>query len=223
MNKLNKGKAISIVSLSLAAVSLAGVGFSAWVISGQNSADATGSVSVEVAQISDLRATITAASVDSTNNSIKFDAEGKGEYISASSDSSQDLTFSISYSVKIGEQQTGFLGVKGYIKESNCDMVKAVNSKYVTLPTGVYVSEEEMKKGTSFITAVAEMGTMTNNIYDVKNHELKMGWGSEFGGDNPTKANSSTNAEKYIQNLKTLKNYKDLSFTLVLYPCISNA
>ena len=221
MNKLNKGKAIGIVSLSLAAVSLAGVGFSAWVISGTTGKD-TGTVNVEVADISDERATITAASVDTDNNSIKFDAVGSGTYISASSDASQDLTFSISYSVKVGEQQKKFSGVKGYIKESNCDMVKAVNSRYVTLPTGVYVSEAEMKEGTSFITAVAEMGTMTDHTYKVEKHSMSMGWGQAFNNDNPTKLNNPDDAETYITNLKTLKGYK-LSFTLVLYPCISNA
>lgn len=223
MNKLNKGKAIGIVSLSLAAVSLAGVGFSAWVFSGTTTKD-TGVISVTTAEVYDKRMEITAASVDNSDNSIKFDAVSGGNLITASSDAAEDLTFKINYTVKVGADLSNFGGVKGYVQNSGCDMLKAVNLNYVTLPAGVYVSEAEMEKGNVYITTSSEMenptvDTSENKIYTVTGEKLTMDWGSAFNKNNPSKLTDASKVNDYITYLKELKGY-NLSFTIVLCPCV---
>lgn len=69
---LKKGRALSATVLGLAAVSLVGVGFSAWVIQTEKTASIE-NITVSVAEVKNNTVTI-AGAVDSTNKSFKLDA-----------------------------------------------------------------------------------------------------------------------------------------------------
>ena len=79
---LKKGRALSATVLGLAALSLVGVGFSAWVIQTEKTASIE-SITVSVAEVKNNTVTI-AGAVDGTNNSFKLDAaygDDKGDII----------------------------------------------------------------------------------------------------------------------------------------------
>lgn len=221
MNKLNKGKAIGIVSLSLAAVSLAGVGFSAWVISGTTGKD-TGTVNVEVADIQDKRIAIKDATV--TDNKIKFDADGTGTLLS-NSNGNQDLNFKVQFTVE-AQKEASFLGVKAYLKSGE-GLKTAITNKYVTLPTNIYISKETMDsaKTPQYIaqakdfTGEGEQATDTSTGVTTYTKEVsfEMAWGSAFNNTNPTAVTDDSKLNAYITQLKALKAL-DLSFTLELVP-----
>ena len=92
MKKLKNGKTIGIVTASLAAVSLFGVGFSAWVISGTKG-DTTKDINVTVAEIQDKRITLALTS-SPVDGSLVFDSatnDNKGDITTAAGSQTQSL------------------------------------------------------------------------------------------------------------------------------------
>ena len=225
MNKFNKGKTIGLVSVGLAAISLAGVGFATWVVSGTTGKDA-GTVSVEVAEVSDKRISITEASAP--DNGINFDAAGTGTLLT-NSNGKQDLDFTLSYKVR-AEAQAVFSCVKGFVSSGD-GLKTAVSKGYVTLPAGIYTSEDLMKSGSASISALKDFSGNSKlddsatsadsstgvTIYEVTAKKMSMNWGTAFDGKNPTELTDSTKVDTYVNQLKELRKM-NLSFTITLVP-----
>lgn len=225
MNKFNKGKLIGIVAASLSAVSLMGVGFASWIVAGTEGSAAENNITVTVADVQDQRVTITEAKVAANNNTINFDANGDGVLLKPSGNVAEDLTFGIEFKLKLGANaKDSFSGIKAYV--TGTDLLSAVNSNFVTLPTGVYKDETTMKAAES--TAFVYSGSELSKANSTDNNDgsttytitttLSMGWGSAFGNANPAKLTKSNKLDDYIRDLKALKELDTKTFTLYLMP-----
>lgn len=103
--KLFKGRTISTLVLGLAAVSLIGVGFSAWVIQTQTTADIE-SVTVNVADVKNNSVTIEDAAV--SDSTFVLDAkvgDNQGAIIYEGSASEDDYSWSITFAVNLTEEE----------------------------------------------------------------------------------------------------------------------
>lgn len=103
---LKKGRALSATVLGLAALSLVGVGFSAWVIQTEKTASIE-SITVSVAEVKNNTVTI-AGAVDGTNNSFKLDAaygDDKGDIIAEGVTAENDQTWAINITFSLTDAQ----------------------------------------------------------------------------------------------------------------------
>lgn len=230
MNKFNKGKLIGIVAASLSAVSLMGVGFASWIVTGAEGSAANGNITVSVADVQDQRVTITDAKVADDNKTINFDAKGDGGLLKPSGTVAEDLTFGIEFKLKLGANaKDSFSGIKAYV--TGTDLLSAVNSHFVTLPTGVYEDETTMKAAAS--TAFVYPGSELSKANSINNDDgsttytitttLSMSWGSAFGNNNPAMLKDSNKLDDYIRDLKALKALDTKTFTLNLMPFTTGA
>lgn len=104
-NKLTKGRTLSAVVLGLAAVSLIGVGFSAWVIQTQTTADIE-SVTVSVGDVKNNSIALNGARV--TDSSFLLDADvndNSGAIIYEGAATENDYAWAISFSMDLTEKQ----------------------------------------------------------------------------------------------------------------------
>ena len=104
-NKLTKGRTLSAVVLGLAAVSLIGVGFSAWVIQTQTTADIE-SVTVSVGDVKNNSIALNGARV--TDSSFLLDADvndNSGAIIYEGTATENDYSWAISFSMDLTEKQ----------------------------------------------------------------------------------------------------------------------
>lgn len=232
MNKFNKGKLIGIVAASLSAVSLMGVGFASWIVTGAEGSAADGNITVSVADVQDQRVTITDAKVADDNNTINFDANGDGGLLKPSGTAAEDLTFGIEFKLNLrANAKDVFSGIKAYV--TGAELLSAVNSNFVALPTGVYENETTMKatESTALVYSVDELPTSGTNVttntdgsttYTITK-TLTMGWGSAFNNDNPAKLTDKTKLDDYVRDLKALKALNTKTFTLYLMPFTTGA
>lgn len=230
MNKFNKGKLIGIVAASLSAVSLMGVGFASWIVTGTEGSAAQGNITVSVADVQDQRVTITEAKVATDNNTINFDANGNGSLLKPSETAAEDLTFGIEFKLKLGANaRNSFSVIKAYV--TGAELLSAVNNGFVALPDGVYKDVATMKAAasTAFVYSVGELPTSGGTANDdgsttyLITKTLKMGWGSAFDNDNPAKLTDSSKLDDYVRDLKALEALDTKTFTLYLMPFTTGA
>lgn len=201
MNKFNKGKLIGVVAASLSAVSLMGVGFASWIITGNDPVD-VGNITVEVGDVIDNRITITEAKVVQGASGIKFDAVTPTSAVTkplltASNGSTQNLSFKLSYKVTNGTDTNGFK-IKTYIKAAEGknlpDFSTAVAKKYIEMPANLGLTSENAataltkEKGapkTATGTGVDPAVTGTAGVYTVE-QTFTFSWGEAFAKANPT-------------------------------------
>lgn len=103
---LKKGRALSATVLGLAALSLVGVGFSAWVIQTEKTASIE-SITVSVAEVKNNTVTI-AGAVDGTNSSFKLDAaygDDKGDIVAEGVTAENDQTWAINITFSLTDAQ----------------------------------------------------------------------------------------------------------------------
>ena len=100
MKNLNRSKIVGVAAVSLAAVSLIGVGFASWIVGGITGTPTSGQVTVAVGTVKDNRINFSASGVETA---INFDCNSnKANPIKASYEGSQapeDLFFSLKYSL----------------------------------------------------------------------------------------------------------------------------
>ncbi len=242
MNKLNKGKKFGIFAISLASISLIGIGFSSWIINTTNTATAT-SISVTVADTKDVSITISEAAVDSNNDSVNFDANysnhTSASLLTCNNSDTEDLSFAISYKVKVGYSASTW-EIKAAIDDTagGNKFTSAVASKYIVLPTtlGLKTSSTDGSKicfsststtgkdGLSFSNPTAD--SENSKTYSVT-QTFTFSWGEAFASKNPVGVttsdsiyynSSSSNAtlDTLTANTKGLKNLKLSSFNVIL-------
>lgn len=252
MNKFSKGKTIGIVAVSLAAISLAGVGFSAWVING-TTGGSTGDITVNVADVQDKRVQISEAKV--TEGQVKFDSNGETGGI-LSGNNAEDLSFVISYTVKNNTTDNKFK-VFAYFSDSKIggDFKDVADKGLITLPYGIGDGTKTDSKGDGVLvfdgSHVPTDGSSSNNSikteitensvsvsYSVK-QTFSFGWGTAFASKNPSAVTSSDiiydysdagskkngNVDTLKSNLSYLKSKigNDVKFALTLSVEITNS
>lgn len=206
MNKFSKGKTIGILAASLAAVCLVGVGFSAWVINGTEGAS-TGDITVNVADVQDKRVEIKSATV--TEGQVKFDSNNAtGGILSGDGQNAEDLSFTISYTVKNYTTDNKFKVFAYFSNYTTGGYFKDVAEKgLITLPYGIGDGTTTDSKGQGVLvfdgTNVPTDGSSSNtsikteiteksvgDSYSVK-QTFSFGWGTAFASKNPSEVTSS--------------------------------
>lgn len=241
MNKFNKGKLIGFVAASLSAVSLMGVGFASWVLTGTNNMGTTGNITVNVGAVEDKRVLIQSAVVDNDNNTVAFDANSNGSGdlgIGGTGDQAEDRTFALTYVVRV---HNGMIGGAWNVKAQltgNADNYKiAVNTKkYITMPTEIGLDTEQVsvsststdQTGKLKITKSTDSATTGYTDWTVK-QTFEFGWGDAFAGKNPINITKNDNiildgatstvkadADKVVTNINGLKDLPLSNFTITL-------
>lgn len=244
MNKFNKGKLIGIVAASLSAVSLMGVGFASWVISGEKEAN-VGNITVEVGNVIDNRITITDASV--TDGGLNFDASSTktdGALLDVQN-GQEDLTFSVKYTIN-NHTDTNKFEVFAYIAEANqAAFTTATTTKQlIQMPNTLNITETGTPtnsvsfNGTNLTlaTGVAREANQTGYGTITVTQTFTFTWGKAFGNHNPSmvKLNdkifnstagtdeASATVEILKDNITVLQGLKDSlnNFKVVLQPRI---
>lgn len=210
MNKFNKGKTIGIITASLAAVSLVGVGFSTWIINTTNTVEVS-NISVTVADTKDISVVISNAQLDTNDNSVKFDADAAkmnnatGHLLSCGSGDSEDLSFTLTYDVTIGTNAQTWQ-IMAAIDDSNGTggtngkFNTAVNTrKYICLPSTLGItngvkcldqsSSTETNTGLT-VTEKANSATTSTKTYSVS-QKFTFSWGLAFANKNPVEVTGS--------------------------------
>ena len=228
MNKLNKGKLIGVVAASLSAVSLMGVGFASWVISGDDK-KTTGKIAVTVGEIEDKRVVFFVVPVVGDDNAVKFDADStkySGGLITAGANSVEDLTFNVTYTVKAYKSATNW-SVSAKLIGTN--YANAVAAKYIEMPTTLSTA------GATALTKPAE-GSTTGDVKVTITEETEyttyavdqtftFKWGEAFNKTNPCnvkngeqiwtgKKSEDATKENLFANLNGLKALNLAAFTV---------
>lgn len=188
MNKLNKGKLIGVVAASLSAVSLMGVGFASWVISGDDK-KTTGEIAVTVGEIEDKRVVFSVDPAVGSDLKVQFDADSKytaGDLIGVGSNSQEDLTFNVTYTVKAYKSATNW-SVSAKLIGTN--YAEAVAAKYIDMPTTLSTTgATALTKPTESSTTGDVKVTITEateyTTYAV-DQTFTFKWGEAFNKTNP--------------------------------------
>lgn len=240
MNKFNKGKLIGVVAASLSAVSLMGVGFASWVLTGTNNMDTTGNITVNVGAVEDKRVLIQSAEVDNDNNTVAFDANSNGSGdldISGTGDQAEDRTFALTYVVRVYNGMIGAWNVKAKLTGNADNYKTAVNTKkYITMPTEIGLDTEQVSVSSTSTDQTGKLkitnstDSATTGYTDWKvNQTFEFGWGAAFAGKNPIDikrtdkiiVNGATsavdaNADKVVTNINGLRGLSLSNFTITL-------
>ncbi|MDY4549822.1 MAG: hypothetical protein SPG76_03295 [Candidatus Enterosoma sp.] len=211
MKNLNKSKIVGVAAVSLAAVSLIGVGFASWVISGISSPVSSDNVIVTVGDVTDNRVDLAIVS-ESCDTVVKFECDGTtGNPIQSSGENLQDLNFAIGYSLNPKDTKLVNLPVPVTVSITlGGTFIEWMNSN-----TG-YVSLSCSTKGFTLGTYNEESKTMTcamNSATTTKGSNtvnFSFAWGTKFKGTNPAalsseEINSLGGIETVLQSLKNLK------------------
>ncbi len=241
MNKFNKGKTIGIVATFLAAVSLLGVGFSTWIINTKSDPTSVGNITVIVATTDDISVTISDASV--VDGKVNFDADKdkktSDSLLSCGDSDTEDLTFSLKYTVKVGYTATKW-EIKAAIDdtaEGNKFTSAVSTSKYFELPStlGIKTSTDSSavcfnqasKTGNNGLTFADPTPDSENSKTYTVTQTFTFSWGEAFAKKNPvavTTADSiwtgskseTADLTKLTANTKAMKNLSLSTFKVIL-------
>ena len=247
MNKFNKGKLIGVVAASLSAVSLMGVGFATWIITGSESVDVNDNITVEVADVQDQRLVISGATVDTSFNKVRFDADKTvktGQLLTASNDAAAQMFFKITYTVTNYTSTQPFT-ISAYLTDTNGKYGLVTNNEHnlIVMPTNLGIGESEKKEAVKFTgtgNPTATEGTVdpvigSNGVYNVT-QTFTFTWGTAFAEMNPSqvtaqeevyditnKKMTKASAEILKNNLKTLKDADLPQFKVTLVPSVTTS
>lgn len=230
MNKLNKGKLIGVVAASLSAVSLMGVGFASWVISGGDT-KTTGNINVTVGEIEDKRVVFSVDPIVGSDSEVKFDADSKytGGLIGAGTNSKEDLTFNVTYTVKADNSIQNW-SVSAKLIGTNYDKAVADGAKYIVMPeTLSSAGATALTKPTADSTSDDLQVTLNKKATEYTTYavvqKFTFKWGEAFNNTNPCnvkegeqiwtgKAKETATKEKLLTNLNGLKALNLAAFTV---------
>lgn len=222
-----KGKHSSLkLVLFLSAVSLATVGFSAWIINGSISGDNT-TISFSVGDVTDN--SIVVDIIDATNKSIAFDSNvDGGTGVFKGDGDKDDMDFSVKYTVTSGipfNSTSGNVNIS-YTYSKDFEGIKGLsnsNGKQF-IDTSCLNVENYTLDGTttSFGNSAITVGYNENKTIATVTHTWTFKWGSAFNNDNPCNITSDpdgTYAESlraFVSAAKTAMTGK--TFTITITP-----
>lgn len=196
MNKFNKGKLIGVVAASLSAVSLMGVGFASWIITGTDD-KTTGDIEVTVGDIQDKRVVFD-GEPSLTDGTLVFDADGtknSGGLVAAGDKTKkEDMEFTVKYKVKVYTAAASGWKVNAKLVDNSDNALNAaVAAKYIAYPTSskaLDLSEKSifdnaMTSGTTTgITVNSGATNIKYHTYEVT-QTFTFTWGEAFKNVNP--------------------------------------
>lgn len=238
MNKFNKGKLIGVVAAALSTVSLMGVGFASWIITGTSPITDVGNIDVTVGDIQDKRVVFDGTPTI-TKGKLVFDADGtkkSGGLVAAGDQTKkEDMEFTVKYKVKVYTAAASNWKVNAkLVDNNNGGLAAAVSHKYIAYPTASAaldltekaIFESSMIGGT---TAGITLNTTTETSTEYHTYEVTQTftftWGTAFKNVNPVEVKegddiyTGTSANSGIEKATTdllvtnLQGLKGLSFT----------
>lgn len=228
MNKFAKSKVVGITAASLAAVAVASVGFSAWVVTTLKGTT-TEDIQVTVAEVKDESITLSdaKATYPTGTSGIVFDADStnSGSILKASSDSKPQLEFGLEVKVTLGSEAT-FKGISAWMEIVSGNVEKITDNAetadmYVVSPIALGKRTTATGEGQtatttwskpdslttvwegSALTTPTKDGKTANTLKTSKNFEF--GWGKFFNSENPSKLSDSSKLKKYTDALTAMK------------------
>lgn len=198
MNKISKGKAVGLLSLGLASVALGSVGFASWVVS-TTTVSAPNSVSATVGAIADQRITMTATVKE---GAVAFDSKESAVGPITSTETKEDLIFSIDYTLTAGADLTN--GAKATWTVAL--PTEVTTNKYAEV-IGAF-SDAGCQSSITEVTAAA--GENAKGII-----YFKLGWGEAFKYKNPSDLTEGDITESYTLDsvIASLKDLQDIMVT----------
>lgn len=233
MNKFNKGKLIGVVAASLSAISLMGVGFASWIITGNNEVS-TDQLKITVADIQDKRITISGIN---PTGSLSFDADpaDKNGNIQADSGSSCSLSFSVTYTVTPGDAvNVGGISAKFDLISGHKGDTADVDALKQSITDGVIVAPWDTEKlGTAYesiYTETAPKKEHTNGdqkfnlIFTTKSNTSNTSytttfsfvWGDSYNNQNPSYKDDADSFANSLSALKKLKEAESVKIKITL-------
>lgn len=231
MNKFNKGKLIGVVAASLSAVSLMGVGFASWVLTGEKP-DTIGNILVDVGDVDDQRIQVVKENTGSSG-SLVFDSVVDAGGPITSTETHESLSFKIFYKVKVAKSVTNFKVTAQWTPGTKIS--SAITNNYIASPFGTDAIEVARKTavGTAGITnsetKVTTAGyhtdapaTSTDGNFNVYSYttQFDFAWGSAFGNANPVYEKGGKSADEIVTALAQLKDIKGEKLTITLTPSV---
>lgn len=217
MNKFGKSKIVSVAAASLAAVAVASVGFSAWVVTTLKGTDVE-DIAVTVADVQDGTITLSDAKAAYPSGSgIRFDADKAitDGVFKASVDSAPQLDFTINVNVTLGDASE-FKGISAWMEILQGDETKITDTEktegmYVVSPIAIGVHNTTWSKpgaltkiwDSSAITAEMKKDATTKNALTSKT--LSFGWGAFFNNSNPSNLKDESKLSSYKAALNAMK------------------
>ena len=234
MSKFSKSKIIGVATVSLAAVSLLGVGFSTWILN-PTTQTANGNVTVTVANVIDNRITLSASASD---GKVVFDCggvvkQGNGPITAktSSADENEDLVFKVKYTVKGTENSTFFDGSSNNVRikmtlGGSIGNILGKNGKgytYATLSAKVSDGTEQTITSPEFSWTEDVTQSWTD-----REVTFTFAWGTAFNGKNPVSFDDTTgddvvtteskerNVNTVIADLKALQTADSSNITVTV-------
>lgn len=234
MNKFNKGKLIGVVAAFLSAVSLMGVGFASWVLTGEKK-DTIGDINVEVGDVDDQRIQVVKETT-SSDGSLVFDSVVDAGGSITSTKAKESLSFKIFYKVKVAKSVTNFKVSAQWTPGAKIS--SAITKEYIASPFGtdpIKVAGKEAvgTAGSTNDGHVTSAGYHTNapatpttegnfNVYSYTT-QFDFAWGSAFGSANPVYEMGGKSADEIVTALAELKAIKDEKLSIILTPSVVGA
>lgn len=222
-----KGKHSSLkLVLFLSAVSLATVGFSAWIINGSIS-DANTTIRFSVGDVTVN--SIAVKIIDTTNDSIAFDSNViGGTGIFKGDGKKEDMDFSVKYTVTSGipfDSTSGNVKIS-YTYSNDFEGIEGLsnsNGKQFIDTSCLNVANYTLDgTTTSFENSAITVEYNENKTIATVTHTWTFDWGSAFNGDNPCNITSDPDGT-YAESLKTFVSaaktaMTDKTFTITITP-----
>ena len=232
MNKFNKGKLIGVVAASLSAVSLMGVGFASWVLTGEKS-DTIGNINVEVGEVDD-RGIEVIKETTSSSGSLVFDSVVDNQDSITSTEANESFSFKIFYKVKVAKSVANFKVNAQWTPGTKIS--SAITSHYIVSPfetdaievagkaavgtAGTINSESKVTTKGYHTDAPATPTTDGNfNVYSYTT-QFDFAWGSAFGNANPVYEKGSMSADQIVLALTELKKIANEKISITLTPSV---
>lgn len=229
MSKFSKSKIIGVATVSLAAVSLLGVGFSTWILN-PTTQTADANVTVTVANVIDNRITLSASASD---GKVVFDCggvvkQGNGPIKTSTDAENEDLVFKVKYTVKGTENSTFFNDPSNKVRikmtlGGSIGTILGENGKgytYATLSAKVSDGTEQTITSPEF-----SWTEDVTRFWTDREVTFTFAWGTAFNSKNPvsfddtdvvTTTDQERNVNTVIADLKALQTAASSNITVTV-------
>lgn len=202
MKSKNKRSTLKFAIL-LSVVSLATVGFSAWIIDGSISSD-NSQINFSVGEVVDNSIVVNIID-DKIDDKIAFDSiqDGASDKVQGNS-ASEDMTFAIEYTVTSGVPFETQNVTITYTYSSDFDGIKGLGTSNYIDASCLSVNTFNLD-GTTTKPANGVAVSYSENVATVS-HTWTFAWGSIFNGKNPCNVvNGDSGYDKLVENLKAFQ------------------
>ncbi|MGM9813796.1 MAG: hypothetical protein ACI32C_02710 [Candidatus Enteromonas sp.] len=255
IRKQSKKTIYAVAGLSV--LSLGAIGSAAWIISRPAETKEVGNISAVVGEVIDRKLNYS-ATIDSNNNSIRFDANEGGSLIkwSGAEGETEDMSFVVNLDVTSPattpsweDFNTRFatFTVKTWMTIDTTDAagIALENALTQTNPYITFISTKEKdgevdkRESVNLPTYTAETGstekgTIATDPVDTNDHisvtaseaptgvgiryaiTFSFGWGSFFGGHNPSSLTDGSSLDTYVGGLQELRKANNAKFKINL-------